>query len=413
MTGPSGGAIAAAQARSADPAAYAIGGTAPRQAVRAASADEVAETLRAAARDGLAVVPWGAGVALAHETPPPRYDLALDLTALDRVIEYDPEDFTVTVECGVTIATLRATLTARGQELPLEAAHASRATVGGLLAADASGPRRLRFGAPHDRILGAHLVLADGTRARSGGKVVKNVAGYGTHRLLCGSRGGLAVIVAASLKIAPAPGARVALCYGADAAALADAARWRIFPRLEPAWLTVVERSLATAPALGTDAPFTVVVGLEDDPAWVQAQESATTSALAASAARLAGEAAAALVQTLADLEETEGPRLSFTTTANTPADLAAWLARSAAGPFVFHAPAGRLHLFPRAEEASSAAEAAAECGLTLIGARGPAGRPPGPASLGGLLALRARLRAGLDPAGTLALGEAWAAGLR
>src|SRR5207253_1209827 len=83
--------------------------------------------------------------------------------------EYEPEDLTVTAECGVTLATLRATLAARGQELPLEAPGAGRTTLGGTLAANASGPRRLRFGAPRARVLGARFVLGDGTLARSGG----------------------------------------------------------------------------------------------------------------------------------------------------------------------------------------------------------------------------------------------------
>ena len=186
-------------ARAVDAARYAIAGKLPRVALRPAAAGEVAEALRAAGRDGLGAVPWGGGTALALGQPPERYDVALDLTAFDRVVEYEPEDFTVTAECGVTLATLRATLAARGQELPLEGARAEAATLGGVLAANASGPRRLRFGAPHDRILGGHFALADGTLARSGGKVVKNVAGYALHRLLCGSRGGPGVLVAGGL----------------------------------------------------------------------------------------------------------------------------------------------------------------------------------------------------------------------
>src|SRR6185503_9728164 len=100
---------------------------------------------------------------------------------------------------------LRAALAARGQELPLEGAREERATLGGVLAANAVGPRRRFFGSPRDRILGACYALGDGTLARAGGKVVKNVAGYGIHRLLCGSRGGLAVLLEASLKLLPAP----------------------------------------------------------------------------------------------------------------------------------------------------------------------------------------------------------------
>jgi glycolate oxidase FAD binding subunit len=397
--------------RAADPAAYTLGGRAPRFAVRPANRDEAAEAMRGAARDGHSVVPWGAGVALTHEAPPPRYDLALDLSGLDRIVEYDPEDFTLTAECGATIAALRTALAARGQELPLEAPHASRATLGGVLAANASGPRRLRFGAPHDRILGARLVLADGTLARSGGKVVKNVAGYGTHRLLCGSRGGLAVMVEASLKLAPAPEARVALCYGMSAAELADPARWSGFPHLEPSLLSVLGASLSPGLLAGIDAAFAVVVGLEDDRAWVSQQEQAATAALGPSAARFEDDDAAALWQSLADCEETSGPRLSFTTAANTPAALAPLLARRAAQRLVFHAPAGRLHLFPGPEDPQVLVAAAAAHGFALNRARGLAEIDDALAPRTGVLALRARIRAGFDPNGTLALGGAWATG--
>ena len=393
-----------------DTATHAMSGEAPRQVVRVTRREEVAEAIRAAARDGLRVVPWGGGVALAHETAPARYDVALDLTGLDRIVEYDPEDYTLTAECGATIATLRAALAARGQELPLEAAQAARATLGGVLASDASGPRRLRFGAPHDRILGATFVTADGTRVRSGGKVVKNVAGYGTHRLLCGSRGGLAVMVEASLKLAPAPAVRVALTYPADRGALDNAGRWSFLPRLEPALVSVVDASLA--PDLASPgAPFAVVIGLEDDAAWVQEQERAVIAALGAPAARRDGNEASAVWQTLADLEETAGPRLSFTTAANTPAALAPLAAVGAPVRCVFHAPAGRLHIFAAAADAEDLARELAGHGFTMTGARG--WNPAPPAGRSGVLALRARIRAALDPAGTLALGEAWAAGVR
>jgi len=199
-----------------DPARYAIAGVEPLSVRRPATREQVAELLRGAARDGLGVVPWGGGVSLARERAPERYDVALDLTALDRVVEHRSEDMTVTAECGVTLGILRTALAAHGQEGQLEGARAERATLGGLLAANASGPRRLRFGAPRDRILGAQFALADGTLARSGGRVVKNVAGYALHRLLCGSRGGLAVLLEASLKLAPAPARRVALVFGVE-----------------------------------------------------------------------------------------------------------------------------------------------------------------------------------------------------
>jgi len=129
--------------------------------------------------------------------------------------------------------------------------------------------------------------------------------------------------------------------------------------------------------------------------------------------ARLEGDDAAALWQSLADIEETAGPRLSFTTAANTPAALAPLLAGLAGQRLVLHAPAGRLHLFPGREDARSLVDAAAAHGFTLIGARGLAEIPRALPPQTGLLALRARIRTALDPNGTFALGESWAAGTR
>jgi len=379
-----------------DPGRYAMGGRPPRAALRPASAQQAAEALRVAARDRLAVVPWGGGVGLAHDDGAPRYDLALDLTGLDAIVEYDPEDLTLTAQCGVTVAALRDTVAARGQELPLEAGRAARATLGGTLAANASGARRLRFGAPRDRILGARFALGDGTAARSGGKVVKNVAGYGLHRLLCGSRGGLGVILEASLKLMPAPEVRRALVFGADAAALRDPARWSRLPRLEPAALTVLGAAAATVAGLEVGAPFAIVAGLEDERVWVERQEAAV----------------ATLWQALADLEDRGGATLTLTTAANTPAALAALIDQPEAAGLVFHAPAGRLLLGAPPERAPALVRDLAAAGFTLIEARGAgaavAGFPP-PA---GIRALRERIRAALDPGATMALGERWVAAI-
>ena len=407
------GTLQSSPVASIDPAPFAIGGIAPRVALRPADRDEVAGALLWAAGESLTVVPWGAGVALAGGTAPSRYDVALDLSALDRIVEYDPEDLTLTAEAGITVAALRQTLAARGQELPLEGAQASRATLGGLLAADASGPRRLRFGAPHDRILGARFALADGTIVRSGGKVVKNVAGYATHRLLCGSRGGLAVILEASLKLAPAPEERAALCFDLDAAKLSDAGTWSWLPRLEPSFASVVGSASAAGlpPAARGGAPFTAIVGLEDDRRRVAEQEAVVVRALGAPRARIAGDDVVALAQALADLEEQPGVRLGFTTTGNTPAALAPLIGPGAGATLVFHAPAGRLHLFPEPADAPDIVVRASMAAFVLRAARGIVASSAAPPARAGVLALRARIRAALDPAGTLALGERWAAG--
>jgi glycolate oxidase FAD binding subunit len=398
-------------ARAVDPARFAIDAKAPRLALRPVTREEVAEVLRGAARDRLAVVPWGGGTSRSQSVAPDRYDLALDLGALDRVIEYEPEDQTLTAECGVTIATLRATLAARGQELPIEAAFADRATLGGALAANTSGARRYRLGSPRDRILGARFALGDGTLARTGGKVVKNVAGYGIHRLLCGARGGLGVILEASLKLLPAPERRVGLVFGASAAEISAPGRWAAFPRLEPALVTVLGREAAASLAGGSQ-PFAVIVGLEDDAPWVERQIAATEQALGPALRRVEGDEAATLWQSLADLESRAADRLTFTTAGNTPAALAGIVEHPAASGVVFHAAAGRLHVFPEDQDTPSLLRALAAGGFSLIdtGSRDDAHPPIAPEA--SVLALRSRIRAELDPARVMAFGDRWERGL-
>jgi FAD/FMN-containing dehydrogenase len=399
-------------ARAVDAALYAMSGRAPKLALKPANRDELCEALRAATRDGLAVVPWGGGVSLSREPAPDRFDVALDLRALDRIIEYEPDDLTLTAECGVTIEALRERVSAHAQELPLEAAEAWGATLGGVLAANASGARRFAFGAPRDRILGARFALGEGMIARTGGKVVKNVAGYGLHRLLCGSRGALAVIVEASLKLAPEPESRVAMIWGVDAATIADAAKWSAFPRMEPAVLTVVGRAAAALnPVLASDAAFSVIVGFEGAAPYVERQCERVRATFGAARVKVLGDSAVRLWQQLADLEELDGERLTFTTAANTPAALATLASSRELERAVFHAACGRLHVFPAAKDAQALAGSLAARGFALIGARGSSDIAPAIAPQDAIGALRASLRGKLDPGRRFALGDRWQMG--
>jgi glycolate oxidase FAD binding subunit len=165
----------------------------------------VSEALSCADRDGLAVIPRGGGTKLDWGNPPSRADLVLSMARLSRVIEHAWADLTVTVEAGCTIAELQGTLAEHGQRLAIDVLWPESATVGGILSTNDSGALRLRYGGLRDLIIGITLVLADGTIARSGGKVVKNVAGYDLPKLATGALGTLGVITQAIFRLHPVP----------------------------------------------------------------------------------------------------------------------------------------------------------------------------------------------------------------
>jgi len=389
--------------RAVDATRFSMTDATPRMAWRPESAAELADAVRQCNADKLKLVPWGGGVSLRRESAPERYDVALDTTALKRVTIYDPEDFTVTVECGITLEELRATLASKSQELPLEGAEAWGATLGGVLAANASGPRRRALGAPRDRILGARFVTGDGVLAKTGGRVVKNVAGHAVHRLLVGSRGTLGVFVEASLKLLPQPPARAGMVWSCDAATLADAARWRDWPRREPAVLTVLGRAVAAKnPVLAGDTPFTVIAGFEEDAAWVADCAEFARRSLGAPRVKVQDASVPTLWQQLADLEEMPGVRLTFTTAANTPDAIAFLAGRPVAERMVFHAACGRLHLWPAEAEAANLVQALGKRGFMLVEGRGFRTDPS--ATRSAVDALRASLKRAMDPAGALAL---------
>ena len=168
-----------------------------------ATVEELSSVLRAAAAEGQRVSLGRSGG-----------DLEVSLERLDRVLAHEAGDLTVTVESGIRLSALRARLAPHGQELALD--PPGDPTVGGCLAGDLSGPRRHRFGAPRDLLLGVTLVLADGTIANAGGTVVKNVAGYDLGKLVCGSGGRYAAIARASLRLHPLPAASASVVIDVD-----------------------------------------------------------------------------------------------------------------------------------------------------------------------------------------------------
>ena len=169
------------------------------------SESELAEALRLVSEAGLAVIPRGGGTKLGWGNPPSRADVVLSMARLNEITEHAWADLTVSVGAGCTIQELQETLAEHGQRLALDPLWPEKATVGGVLSTNDSGALRLRFGALRDLIIGVTIALPDGTLASSGGKVVKNVAGYDLPKLATGAFGTLGIITRAVFRLHPLP----------------------------------------------------------------------------------------------------------------------------------------------------------------------------------------------------------------
>ncbi len=183
----------------------AVDGVQPRMVAEPTNGDALAATLAWAATEQLQVRVAGGRTKLQWGSLGGDVDLLLSTGAIRDVVEHRYGDLTATVEAGATLATVNARLAAHGQRLPWDAPWPDRATVGGVVATNDSGPRRHGHGAPRDSIIGITLARIDGRVAKAGGVVVKNVAGYDLSRLLTGSFGCLGVILTATFKLAPVP----------------------------------------------------------------------------------------------------------------------------------------------------------------------------------------------------------------
>ncbi|HLY67231.1 MAG TPA: FAD-binding oxidoreductase, partial [Chloroflexota bacterium] len=184
---------------------YAVDGLTPREVLSPRSAEEVSDHLHRAAAERQGIIPRGGGTQMALGNIPRAADVVLCTAELNQVLEYEPADLVVTVQAGVRLARLQRVLGEQGQFLALDPAFPERATVGGIIATNASGPLRLRYGTCRDLLIGIKVAGADGAITKAGGKVVKNVTGYDMCKLYTGSLGTLAVIVEASFKVAPLP----------------------------------------------------------------------------------------------------------------------------------------------------------------------------------------------------------------
>jgi len=243
-----------------------VAGVQPQVVVEPGTEEEVSAVLAFASREGLKVLPRGGGTQLTLGSAPTGGDIILSTARLNQLVEHAPHDMTATVQAGLLLSDFQVKLANAQQWLALDAVLKPGATIGGVIATNISGARRLRFGAVRDQIIGVRVVLSDGTIASGGGKVVKNVAGYDLPKLFTGSLGTLGVIVAATFRLYPqASASRTVVLSAPDLAPLGELAVRVINSTLVP---TLVDICGSTAQEQG----YTMVVRFEMGPAAAEQQ---------------------------------------------------------------------------------------------------------------------------------------------
>jgi len=203
--------------------ADAILGCVPQQKAEPQTVEQMAAVLKWANGHGAALAVRGNGTKLEWGNVPRGLDLLVSMAAIKEVVEHAWDDLTATVQAGCTVAQFQHVLAQRGQRLAIDPLFPEKATIGGILSANDSGSLRTRFGALRDLLLGITAVLPDGTIARSGGRVVKNVAGYDLPKLFTGALGTLGVIAQATFRLHPLPAASRTLSFECDSTTKANA----------------------------------------------------------------------------------------------------------------------------------------------------------------------------------------------
>lgn len=421
----------------ADRGPYVVEGRTPVAVVFPGTVEEASRVVAATAAAGVAVIPWGGGTAAHLGTPPRDGAVVVSTRRLARVLEHEPADLTATVEAGITLERLQSGLGARGQWLSLDPPFPAQATLGGVLATDASGPRRHLYGTARDLVIGMRVVGPDGAVVRSGGRVVKNVAGYDLQKLYIGSLGTLGLIVEATVKLRPRPEAD-RVCWAAlpDLRAAEAAVRAVMASDLVPHSLELLDGGAAAACAApaGVDAPAraALLVGFDGLPSTVAWQLGEAERLLAGVGVRVTVLEEAAGARVLAfvrDLRGAVAEPLAVVKVALLPTQVAAYLgdagaAVGAAGLRLFggaHAGVGVLRLLLAAPEGVTAEASRTVKALALLrdAARAAAGEllvewaplavkeeisvwePAGPA-----VRLMQRIKAQLDPQGTMNPGR-------
>ena len=271
---------------------YELDGITPSRIERPDTVTNLSAALKSIHSDGQAAVLWGGGTRMHVGNTVARYDAAVDMTGLNRIVDYRPPDLVVVAEAGMTVAALQAELGKNNQRLPfdVDVQSADSATIGGSLASNTVGPLRGRYGGVRDLVIGMSIVQADGTMTKSGGSVVKNVAGYDMARLHIGALGTLGAIATVAFKIGPVPEVMRTIAAWFDSAESATIAGMRITNgAFMPEAVTLVAGQRASAKASelaaegsgkASDNAVMLLVALAAGPATVGRQVNDTTATL-------------------------------------------------------------------------------------------------------------------------------------
>ena len=244
--------------------AYAVDGLAPRAVVSPGSVEEVSKLLAYASAEKLAVVPRGSGTKMETGGIPRKLDVVLSMLRISRITEHDVPNLSLSVEAGSTLAAVQEKLagTGKGSFLPLDPPYVEKATIGGIIATNSSGPRRYLYSSARDLLLGLKAVLPNGDVVAFGGKTVKNVSGYDMTKLMIGSWGALGVITEITTKLLPLPEASATLLVSFDDLAKAASLTKKVLHSvLLPSAMELMDANAAEK--LGQKAGYLVAFSLE------------------------------------------------------------------------------------------------------------------------------------------------------
>jgi glycolate oxidase FAD binding subunit len=244
--------------------ACAVDGVLPKAVVSPGSAEEISKVLAYARSAQLAVTPRGSGTKMAAGNIPKKIDLVLSTSRLNKIIDYDVANLSLSVQAGMTLADVQKKLAGggKGNFLPLDPPYSGKATIGGIIAANSSGPRRYIYGTARDLLLGIKAVSPDGDIISFGGKTMKNVSGYDMTKLMIGTWGGLGVITEITTKLLPLPEASATLLISfGDLAAAGLYIRKIIHSSLLPSAVELLDSNAAGR--LGEKTKYLLALSLE------------------------------------------------------------------------------------------------------------------------------------------------------